>query len=107
MKNPLEIFRDEGMEVAGVESKTLKLMILSEAEKAMKVGLTFSEWRENLILRVFEADNPYYLLTNFNTGINGAYHAGEWYDAQENSDLFPSARRVERSETKRPKRAKS
>lgn len=31
---------------------------------------------------------------NFNTGINGTYHVGEWYDAQENSYLFPYLRYV-------------
>ncbi len=88
----LHAFRQQAFQVAGVNCENLRQMIKDQAEKAITEGITFAEFRENLKLNGFEADNPYHLKTNFETAINGAKSAAKWQDIQELEDIFPYLR---------------
>ena len=85
----LNAFRAEAFEVAGVTCQETLQMLKKEAEKAFTDGITFADWRNNVKLKGFSADNPYHLRTNFNTAINNAYLARQWNDLQEIKDFFP------------------
>lgn len=85
----LNAFRAEAFIVAGVNCSETLQMLKDEAEKAFTEGITFDEWRNNIKLKGFSADNPYHLRTNFSTAINSAYLAREWNEYQKSKELFP------------------
>lgn len=90
----LAAFRAEAFKVAGVLTDELHAMIKLEAEKAFSEGISFGEWKKQIKLQGFEADNPFHLRTNFNTAINNSYLAANWIDAEDTKDLFPYLRYV-------------
>ena len=85
----LNAFRANAFEVAGVTCQETLAMLKEEAEKAFTEGITFSQWRDNIELKGFKADNPYHLRTNFETAVNAAYMAREWNELQKVKDSFP------------------
>lgn len=93
-KEVLEAFSEEAFTVAGKQTQEMLDTLKSEAKKAFDEGISFHEWRKNIQLKGFEADNPYYLRTNFNTAINSSYLAGNWIQAQVDKDIFPHFRYV-------------
>ena len=90
----LAAFRSEAFIVAGITADDALNTLKSEAEKAFKEGITFSEWKKEIKLKGFDPENPYYLRTNFNTAVNNAYLAGEYNQAMQNIDILPYFRYV-------------
>ena len=88
----LNAFRNEAFLVAGVQTGETLDMIKTEAEKAISEGTTFADWKKTISLKGFEAENPYYLRTNFNTAVNNAYLAADWQNIEEMKDIFPYLR---------------
>lgn len=93
-REALEAFKGEAFKVANIHCEDLVNFLKDEASKALKDGIPFQEWKKGLELKGFEADNPYYLRTNFNTAMNNSYLAGNWFQAQEDKDIFPYLRYV-------------
>lgn len=90
----LDGFETEALQAAKVEVNTLVANVSKQATKAIEQGLDFSEFRENLILSGYEAKNPYYLRTQFNTAINGSFAGGQRKGIQADIDIFPALRYV-------------
>lgn len=88
----LHAFRKQAWEVAGVSCKETMAMLKSEAEKAFTQGITFNEFKENIKLKGFEAENPYHLRTNFNMAIAGATAAARWKQIWDQRHIFPYLR---------------
>jgi len=52
----------------------------NEAKQATQTGISFNDFRKNVILKGIAPDNPYYLRTEFVSDINWAYASREWQD---------------------------
>ncbi len=90
----LAAFRSEAFIVAGILAEESLNQLKKEAELAISKGITFADFRQNIKLKGFEPDNPYYLRTNFNTAINNAYLAGQYNQSMQNIDILPYFRYV-------------
>jgi len=88
-KKALKNFEEEAFIVAGINIEEALADIKKSAEKAISQGIPFMDFKNEIKLKGYTIENPYYLRTNFDTGINSAYLAGKWQDYEDTKDVFP------------------
>lgn len=85
----------EAVDYSAANISNLLDFIKDDAIAAIDKGLSFLDWKDNILsLPGWEDANPYHLRTNFDTAANGAYHAAKWHEITEYADLFPYLRYV-------------